>query len=139
MIPHRCTSPAWRRLASEFEMGSGAGDCSVVLSVCHHHSARSYTYYSNFLFPIPIPVFPRIFILFHAFFCSPLNKLALSCYLYSFSPFPISRLIRPPNLHPFRCNPIHYNPNQCCAHMAYLCICTPPTQYTTPQYFPPTI
>ena len=34
MIPHLRTSLAWRRLASEFEMGSGACDCSMVLSVC---------------------------------------------------------------------------------------------------------
>ena len=33
VIPHRSTSPAWRRLASEFEMGSGAGGCSMVVSV----------------------------------------------------------------------------------------------------------
>ena len=32
MIPHRCTNSAWCRLASEFEMGSGACDYSMVLS-----------------------------------------------------------------------------------------------------------
>ena len=44
MIPHRCTNSAWCRLASEFEMGSGACDYSMVLSGCCCHS-REYKYY----------------------------------------------------------------------------------------------
>ena len=32
LIPHACTNTAWCRLASEFEMGSGAGGYSMVLS-----------------------------------------------------------------------------------------------------------